>query len=74
MKKVKDIVETELQIHERNKELVPENKLKGHINSVECIEFNPNDNSKLVSGSHDHTMRIWDLNKMKEIRSVQPHR
>jgi len=74
MKKQEDLVETELQIHERNKELVPEHKLKGHVNSVECIQFNPNDHSKLVSGSHDHTMKIWDLNKMKEIRSVKPHR
>jgi WD40 repeat protein len=69
-----NIALTELEVNERNKELVPNATLKGHTNAVDQIAFSPTDSSKLASGSHDHTVKLWDLNKMKEIRSVEPHR
>ena len=69
-----DIVKKELSIYERNKELVPDTKLRSHTNSVDCLSFLPTDSSKLLSGSHDHKLILWDLNKMREIKVVQPHR
>ena len=36
-------------------------ELTGHTNEVRTIAFNPNDDDVIVSGSSDHTIRIWDL-------------
>ena len=74
MKTREDIAKKELSIYERNKELVPETKLRAHINSVDCLSFMPTDSSKLLSGSHDHNLILWDLNKMQPIKKAQPHR
>ena len=65
-----DIAKKELSIYERNKELVPETKLRSHINSVDAIAFCPTDPSKLLSGSHDKNLILWDLNKMAPIKKV----
>ena len=74
MKVREDIAKKELTIYERNKELVPETKLRSHVNSVDCLGFCPTDASKLLSGSHDKSLILWDLNKMQPIRKAQPHR
>jgi len=74
MKTREDIAKKELTIYERNKELVPDTKLRAHENSVDCLSFLPTDPSKLLSGSHDHDLILWDLNKMTPIKKVQPHR
>ena len=43
--------------------------LKGHINSVTSVAFSP-DGKKIVSGSYDQTIRVWDAETGKEI--IQP--
>lgn len=40
--------------------------LRGHLNKVVSLAASPDSNYALVSGSHDGTVRIWDL------RSVRP--
>ena len=60
----------ELARFERNKELKCEHRIMGHTNSVECVFFNPTDPSKFCSGSHDKSMKLWDVNTQKEIRKV----
>ena len=47
-----------------NNELKPFFTFKGHTNSVESVAFSPK-GQELVSGSHDHSIRRWDLNVMK---------
>jgi len=37
-------------------------ELKGHTKSIQYIEFNPQDDSILVSGGEDNTVRFWDVN------------
>ena len=32
-----------------------------HENSIETIAFNPMNNIELASGSHDKSIRIWDI-------------
>jgi WD40 repeat protein len=36
-----------------------QNILHGHSRSVAFITFSPN-GSRIMSGSHDHTIRLWD--------------
>ena len=45
-------------------EVKPSFSFKGHTNSVESVAFSPK-GLELVSGSHDHSIRRWDLNTMK---------
>lgn len=35
--------------------------LRGHGNSVSCLARSPENEYGLVSGSHDGTVKIWDL-------------
>ncbi len=43
--------------------------LYGHINSVLSVAISPNA-KRVISGSSDHTMKIWDLESGLEIRSL----
>ncbi|KEP45265.1 tyrosine kinase catalytic domain protein, partial [Rhizoctonia solani 123E] len=38
------------------------NPFKGHTDSVCSVQFSP-DGSRLVSGSHDNTIRVWDVER-----------
>ncbi|KIM20643.1 hypothetical protein M408DRAFT_43587, partial [Serendipita vermifera MAFF 305830] len=33
--------------------------LSGHTNQVNCVAFSP-DGTRVVSGSYDETLRLWD--------------
>jgi len=46
--------------------------LKGHSNYVFCVSFNPQSN-KIVTGSFDHTIRIWDMKTAKLINKIAAH-
>jgi WD40 repeat protein len=50
----------------------------GHSDTVNCIAFSPNDNSKetpplIASGSGDKTIKIWQLDTGKLIHSLTGH-
>lgn len=36
-------------------------ELKGHMDRVTCLAFDPHDRNRLASGSNDHTVRLWDM-------------
>ena len=44
--------------------------LKGHDNGVMCLQFMDN---RLATGSYDSTIKIWDLDTGKEIRTLRGH-
>ncbi|KAF1995959.1 sulfur metabolite repression control protein-like protein SconB [Amniculicola lignicola CBS 123094] len=44
--------------------------LKGHTNGVMCLQF---DDRILMTGSYDATVKIWDLETSKEIRTLTGH-
>ena len=46
---------------------------KAHLNSIECMAAHPN-NKIFASGSHDHTIKIWDLEKTKETMQLADHK
>ena len=51
---------------------VLKNTLFGHIGGVECVAFNPVDNT-LASGGSDETIHIWDASKGKRKKIIKGH-
>ncbi|RYP30214.1 hypothetical protein DL767_006361 [Monosporascus sp. MG133] len=46
--------------------------LEGHSGRVTSVAFSP-DGSRIVSGSYDHTIKIWDAKSGKEVRTLEGH-
>jgi WD40 repeat protein/formylglycine-generating enzyme required for sulfatase activity len=46
--------------------------LKGHSGSVYSVSFSP-DGKRIVSGSHDQTVRIWDTETGTELLTLKGH-
>lgn len=49
----------------------PQNVLKGHEGPVFCLRLLPNE--RLVSGSGDHTLRIWNVVKGSCLNTLESH-
>lgn len=47
--------------------------LQGHIWTIQALDFSP-DGQTLVSGSYDHTVKVWNLNNGKLIRTLDGHK
>lgn len=47
--------------------------LKGHIWDIEALAFSP-DGQTLISGSYDHTVKLWNLKNGKLIRTLDGHK
>jgi WD40 repeat protein len=60
-------VEVRIRARRLRQELIskPRDRLRGHTNDVEGIDFSPN-GKLLVSGGKDGTVRLWDLATLKE--------
>src|SRR5262245_28513200 len=52
--------------------LTPISVIKGHRGIISSLAFSPID-STLASGSFDGTVKIWDINPGREIRSLKEH-
>ncbi|MDE0084548.1 MAG: WD40 repeat domain-containing protein [Candidatus Poribacteria bacterium] len=46
--------------------------LKGHEDYISCLAYSP-DNKIIASGSHDQTIRLWDVKTGKHIRTLTGH-
>lgn len=44
-----------------------------HMNSVDALTANPVDRSVYASGSHDHTIKIWDANSHSCLSTFRGH-
>jgi len=47
-------------------------ELQGHTNSVTSVAFSLDDN-RIVSGSDDKSVRVWDANTGEQLRELQGH-
>ena len=47
--------------------------LKGHNRRVCSVAFSP-DGQRIVSGSRDKTLKIWDANSGKELKTLTGHK
>ena len=41
---------------------------------VTCVQFNPTDASQVVSGSWDHTIKVWNVSDGKCLQKLEGHR
>ena len=46
---------------------------KAHSNSIESIAVHPNKNT-FLTGSHDHSIKVWDVQKFKELTTIKEHK
>ncbi|ORX96573.1 WD40 repeat-like protein [Basidiobolus meristosporus CBS 931.73] len=44
--------------------------LKGHTDGVMCLQF---DNTHLITGSYDHTVKVWDIESGELLRTLTGH-
>eukprot|EP00041_Stephanoeca_diplocostata_P010856 m.174012 g.174012 ORF g.174012 m.174012 type:complete len:548 (-) comp18315_c0_seq1:170-1813(-) len=47
--------------------------LSGHGANVKCVAFDPTDPNRIISGSSDSTVRVWDLNTAREVTRLCGH-
>lgn len=45
-----------------------------HENSVDCISANPTNQNEFATGSHDKTIRLWDVQKQKSVKTLTGHK
>ena len=46
--------------------------MEGHVRGILALDFSPN-GAALVSGSEDHTARVWDLRKRGTAATLPGH-
>lgn len=47
-------------------------KLEGHDGPVHCVVFT-SDGQRVISGSQDQTIKVWDVNTMTEEFTLKGH-
>ena len=53
---------------ESNKEIIT---LRGHEDRISCLAFNSNE--KIFASGSDNTIKLWDLELLKEIKTFKEH-
>lgn len=65
-------------IHKNNQgfdipEVAPVSENREHQNSVDSLSANPVNRAQYVSGSHDHTIKLWDANSHRCLKTLTGH-
>jgi F-box and WD-40 domain protein 1/11 len=66
----RELCKTRKKLEARWNTTPPKTKLIGHTDSVYCIQF---DNTKIVTGSRDRTIKFWDFNTLKCTDTLKGH-
>ena len=56
-----------------NLEIKPINSFEEHISSLETIRFNPTNKSQFITGSHDMSVRLWDVERTTSLHVFTGH-
>ena len=51
----------------------PVQENREHSNSVDALTANPLNRATYASGSHDHTIKLWDANNHRCIKTISGH-
>lgn len=54
-------------------EVNPVSENREHGNSVDALSANPLDRGQYASGSHDHTIKIWDASNHRCVKTLRGH-
>ena len=46
--------------------------LEGHVKGILAVDFSPN-GYQVVSGSEDHSVRVWDLRMKRSLYTIPAH-
>ena len=55
------------------REINPVSENREHSNSVDALSANPVNRSHYASGSHDHTIKVWDANTHRCVSTIRGH-
>lgn len=66
----KELCRNRKALEARWKTVPPKTKLHGHDDSVYCIQF---DDTKIVTGSRDRTIKFWDFQTLKCTDTLRGH-
>ena len=47
--------------------------LSGHTSPIEAVEFNPLEEDKVAAGSMSGSLKVWDLEEKKVVRTLSGH-
>jgi WD40 repeat protein len=53
------------EVHMDLEQLEPVHTAREHTNSVDALKIDPSGRKKFATGSHDRTIKIWDIAKVK---------
>ena len=53
------------EVHMDLEQIQPIHSAREHTNSVDAVKIDPNGKKKFATGSHDRTIKIWDIAKIK---------
>lgn len=56
-----------------DEEVSPIQTSREHENSVDALSANPVNQSQYASGSHDNTVKIWDSNTHRCVKTLRGH-
>lgn len=59
------------EIHMDLEQIDPIHTLRQHTNSVDAVKIDPSSRKKFATGSHDRTIKIWDITKLKVITTSE---
>ena len=62
------------EVHMDLEQLEPVHTAREHTNSVDAIKIDPSSKKKFATGSHDRTIKIWDITKVKVILTCEADR
>lgn len=53
------------EVHMDIEQVDPIHTFEGHSNSIDAVRVDPSTRKRFATGSHDRTIKIWDIKKLQ---------